>query len=156
MGFREGFLAGRLLILLSQFVDPRNLGLVSGADGMMQIFPDLVRIPDVAYASWARFPEGCVPDEPVPHLVPDLAVEVLSRGNTPREMDRKVDEYFAAGVRLVWLVDPVKRTVAVYTSAQDRHSLSATETLDGGNVLPGFTVPLGELFAALDRRADGP
>jgi len=153
MGYREGFLANRLLILLSQFVDPRNLGLVSGSDAMMQIFPDLVRIPDVAFASWARFPEGRIPEEPVPHLVPDLAVEVLSRGNTRREMDRKVGEYFAAGVRLVWIIDPKKRTVAVYTSPRDVGTLAERDVLDGGEVLPGFTLPLRELFAELDRRA---
>jgi Uma2 family endonuclease len=152
-GFREGFLTGFLLLRLRLFVDPINLGLVNGADGMMQIFPGLVRIPDVAFASWSRFPDGRVPEEAVPHLVPDLAVEVLSRGNTRREMDRKVDEYFAAGVRLVWLVNPKNRTVAVYTSKNQVRTLSEADTLDGGDVLPGFTLPLRELFAELDRRA---
>ncbi len=153
IGFREGLVSGRLLIWLSQFVDPRNLGLVNGADGMMQIFPGLVRIPDVAFASWSRFPDGRVPEEPVPHVVPDLAVEVLSRGNTRREMDRKVGEYFVAGVRFVWLVDPTKRVVLVYTSAKDCRTLAESDALDGGDVLPGFTLPLGELFGELDRRA---
>jgi Uma2 family endonuclease len=155
MGFRAGFLTSFLVFRLRSFVDPANLGLVNGADGMMQIFPSLVRIPDVAFASWSRFPSGRVPEEPVPHLVPDLAVEVLSRWNTRREMDRKVDEYFAAGVRLVWLVDPAKRVVTVYTSANDSRTLSESDTLNGGDVLPGFTLPLTEWFAELDRRAGG-
>jgi Uma2 family endonuclease len=156
MGFHEGFLAGFLLMRLRMFADPINAGLVNGADGMMQIFPGLVRIPDVAFLSWSRFPEGRLPKEPVPHLVPDLAVEVLSRGNTRREMDRKVQEYFAAGVRLVWLVDPVKRSVAVHTSSSDSRKLREADSLDGGDVLPGFALPLAELFAELDRRAGGP
>jgi Uma2 family endonuclease len=153
MGFREGFLTSFLVFRLRSFVDPVNLGVVNGADGMMQLFPGLVRIPDVAFACWARFPQGRLPDEPVPHLVPDLAIEVLSRGNTRREMDRKVGEYFAAGVKLVWLVDPAKRVVIVYTSVKDQRTLTQADTLDGGEVLPGFSLPLRELFAELDRRA---
>jgi Uma2 family endonuclease len=68
-------------------------------------------------------------------------------------MDRKVGEYFAAGVKLVWLVDPAKRVVIVYTSVKDQRTLTQADTLDGGEVLPGFSLPLRELFAELDRRA---
>ena len=89
MGCRESILAGVLIEVLRQFVVPRNLGLVSGADGSVRLFPGLVRIPDVAFASWDRFPGRKIPDEPIPSLAPDLAVEVLSDSNTPAEMDRK-------------------------------------------------------------------
>jgi Uma2 family endonuclease len=151
MGYSESLLAGLLLSLLRAVVIPGNLGLVSGADGMMRLFPGLVRIPDVAFASWDRVPGRAVPKEPLPDLVPDLAIEVLSESNTRREMARKLGEYFEAGVRLVWLVDPKTRTVAVHAPGIASVVLDASETLDGGAVLPGFALPLAELFAELDR-----
>ena len=106
MGLRESLLAIALASLLRGFVRPRNLGIVTGADGMMRLFPGLVRIPDVAFISWDRLPNRRVPTEPLPDVAPDLAVEVLSAGNTVREMARKRQDYFAAGVQVVWQVDP--------------------------------------------------
>ena len=83
--------------------------------------------------------------------MPDLAVEVLSSGNTLGEMARKRDEYFGAGVRLVWEIDPRVRTVRIYTAIDQFRDLTATDTLTGDPVLPGFTVSLAQLFAELDR-----
>jgi Uma2 family endonuclease len=156
MGFRESLLAGALIEILRGFVLPRNLGLVSGEAGMMRLFPGLVRIPDVAFIPWDRLPNQRVPTEPIPTVAPDLAVEVLSEGNTEEEMTRKRREYFEAGVRLVWLIDPEARTVTVYTSPEESTELDATQTLDGGVVLPGFILPLRDLFAELDRQGRGP
>ena len=153
MGYRESILAGVLIGALRAFVAPRELGLVSAPDGMMRLFPGMVRIPDVAYVSWARVPDGRVPDDPVPDLVPDLAVEVLREGNTVAEIERKLREYFAAGVRLVWLVDADRRVVRVHTAPAQVRLLGASDTLVGGDVLPGFTLRLSELFAELDRTA---
>src|SRR4029450_3435325 len=111
----------------------------------------LVRIPDVAFASWDRFPGGEIPTDPVPDIAPDLAVEVLSPGNTPGEMSRKLREYFAAGVRLVWFVDPKTKSVTVYTSRTRSKTIPSTGTLDFGKVLPGFEVSVASLFAKLKR-----
>jgi Uma2 family endonuclease len=153
MSFRESCLAGALLAWLRAFVMPRNLGLVSGADGSMRLFPGLVRIPDVAFVSWNRLPDRRMPSAPIPDLVPNLAVKVLSESNTPAEMDRKRREYFAAGVELLWVIDPVGRTVTVYTPLDRPDAvLTENETLVGGNVLPGFSLSLRELFADLDRQ----
>src|SRR4051812_40880661 len=104
VGYRESLLAIAIAGALRAFMLPRNLGLVTGPDGMMELFAGLVRIPDVAFASWDRIPGRRVPTQPVPLMVPDLAVEVLSRGNTRDEMAQKRREYFRAGVRVVWLV----------------------------------------------------
>lgn len=150
MGYRESLLAVAIATALRAFVVPRKLGLVSGADGMMQLFSGQVRIPDVAYVSRERLPGGRVPADPVPHLVPDLAVEVLSESNTRAEMERKRREYFEAGVRLLWLVDLDARVVTVFTGPEESFTLDQTQTLDGGAVLPGFTLPLAGLFAELD------
>ncbi|HSZ57094.1 MAG TPA: Uma2 family endonuclease [Tepidisphaeraceae bacterium] len=154
MGYKESLLAVVIIRLLETFVEARNLGLVTGADGMMRLFADLVRIPDVAYVSWARIPGGRVPVDPIPRLAPNLAVEVLSASNTAREMERKRGEYFRAGVELVWIFDPDPRTVDVYTSPDTFTRLTESETLDGGAVLPGFSIPLSQIFGVLDRRQD--
>lgn len=109
----------------------------------------LVRVPDVSFTNWDRLPGRHVPMAPVPEVVPDLAVEVLSEGNTRGEMERKLKEYFLSDVTLVWFLDPRKRTVQVYTSPDDMIELAETDTLDGGDVLPGFSVPVARLFADL-------
>jgi Uma2 family endonuclease len=149
-GYRESLVAGWILTALNVFVMPRKLGFVTGADGIIRLFPGLVRIPDVAYVSRERLPDGKVPNEPVPQVVPDLAVEVLSAGNTAAEMDRKRGEYFEAGVRLLWIVDPQTRTADVYVpSSKEPTTLDESSSLDGGDVLPGFALELRTLFAGL-------
>jgi Uma2 family endonuclease len=147
-GYRESFIACLIVTALNNFVVPRRLGAITGADGMMRLFPGLVRIPDVAFITRDRLPGGKVPAEPVPSLVPDLAIEVLSVGNTPAEMDRKRREYFDAGVRLLWLVDPDARTVKVYSpDRSDPLVRTESHSLDGAEVLPGFSLGLHALFA---------
>ncbi len=149
-GFMESVLAGAFVAALRNFVRPRDLGIVAGADGCVRLWAGRVRIPDVAFVSWDRLPGRRVPREPLPSLVPDLAVEVLSPSNTGREMTLKRRDYFTAGVSLVWEVDPAARTVSVHTDMNGPHLLTATDTLDGGDVLPGFHLALAEFFAELD------
>jgi Uma2 family endonuclease len=146
MGYYESLLAGVLIQLLRNFLDVPKLGIVLGADGTLRLMPGLVRLPDVAFVAWERFPDQKLPAEPIPDLVPDLAVEVLSRGNTEAEMKLKLGEYFSAGVRLVWYLDPEPRTVRVYTSPAEVRLLTEADTLDGGEVLPGFQLPIREWF----------
>jgi Uma2 family endonuclease len=151
MSFRESILAVALGHLLYAFVRPLNLGVVTGEQGAVRLFAGLVRIPDVAFTSWDRLPGGRVPNEPIPDLAPNLAVEVLSDSNTPGEMRRKRHDYFTAGVSVVWLADPNTRTVDVYTSETEFTHLTQADVLDGGGVLPGFQTPLRDWFAELDR-----
>jgi len=146
VGFEESCIAMRIGRLLGNFVDPRDLGVIAGADGTILLDIDLVRIPDVSFVSLGRLPGGKVPDQPVPALVPDLVVEVISPSNTPKEMDEKLHEYFEKGVRLVWFVRPKSRAVDVYTAPDRFTRLTASARLDGGDVLPGFSVQVGELF----------
>jgi len=143
MGFQESVEALLLASSLVNYLQVHDLGMAIGADGMMKLFPGLVRIPDVAFISWARYPKGKLRRGEIPAVVPDLAVEILSKGNTRKEMARKLDEYFRAGVRLVWYVDPKTRTVKVYTSPDQVVVLEAGDTIDGGDVLPGFRLPIG-------------
>jgi Uma2 family endonuclease len=150
-GYRESLLACLLIELLNAFVRPRNLGLVTGEKGTVRLFPGHVRIPDVAFTSWDRLPGRRQPEEPIPDLAPDLAVEILSRSNTAAEMLRKRRDYFAAGVTVVWEIDPDARTVSVYTDPETARVLTVADTLGGGMALPGFTLPVRDLFAELDR-----
>lgn len=85
-----------------------------------------------------------IPDDPIPRLSPDLAIEVLSASNTPREMKRKYTEYFNSDVRLVWEIDPRAKTARVFTSPEDDCTLSIGDALMGDSVLPGFVLPLSE------------
>jgi Uma2 family endonuclease len=151
VGLRQSLLASYLIHLLQQYVVPRNLGMVSGEQGTMEMLTGLVRIPDVAFLPWDRLPARRVPDEPVPNVVPTLAVEVLSDSNRPGEMLRKRREYFTAGVLLVWEIDPRTRTVKVFTAAETFVEKTAADRLVGGQALPGFDISVGDLFADLDR-----
>jgi Uma2 family endonuclease len=148
MGFYESYLALRLARFLQAFLEQHDLGIVAGEAGMLRLAPGLVRIPDVSFVSWAQLPQRRIPRQPIPDLAPDLVVEVLSESNTPREMEQKLHDYFAAGVRLVWCVLPDIEEVHVYTAPDRREVLTAAHDLHGGEVLPGFRLPVRQLFDA--------
>jgi Uma2 family endonuclease len=101
MGIQESFLAVVIARMLGEFASRSDCGFVLGADGMARLAPGLVRIPDVSFISWQRVPNRRVPRVAMLDFAPDLAVEVLSPSNTPHEMERKLHDYFAAGVALV-------------------------------------------------------
>ncbi len=149
MGFDESVYAVLLTASLIEYLKTHDVGKVVGADGMMRLFPGLVRIPDAAFISWERHPKG--KRKAVPAIVPDLIVEVLSKGNTPKEMTRKLGEYFRAGARLVWYVNPKQRTVRVYTAPNRSTLLREDQSLDGGDVLPGFSLSIRDWFAEAER-----
>lgn len=148
MGYYEAYLAIRLGSILINFVEPRKLGIVVGSDAMTRLTPGLVRIPDVSFVALDRLPGGRVPRDAISPVVPDLAVEVISRGNTREEMRQKLIDYFTAGARLVWYIYPEPREVHVFTGAEQSRVIKPSETLDGGDVLPGFTLSLAELFTS--------
>jgi Uma2 family endonuclease len=150
MGLAESLVASNLSRWLGNFVmDAHQLGIITGADGPMRVLGRQVRMPDVAYISNGRLSNGELPDSKVPRLVPNIAVEVLSEGNTPREMQRKLEEYLTAGVELVWYVDPESRTVMVYRPDATSTLLNATDDLTGEGVLPGFRIAVADLFKSL-------
>ena len=147
MSFPESALTCDLIKLLGYFLDKNPLGFLSGPDGAVRLMPGLVRIPDVSFIAWDQLPKRERPTDPIAGLAPALAVEVLSKGNTRKEMDRKVREYFRCGVRLVWLVALTSRTVQVYTAPDQSTTLTEDQTLDGCDVLPGLALPLRQVFA---------
>ncbi len=147
MGWKESVIAGEILRRIGNHLVLHNLGQVTAGDGMLRILPAQVRVPDVAFVAWHRFPGGRPPSQQIPPTAPDLAVEVLSPSNTEAEMRRKLRDYFAAGSRLVWYIDPASRLARVYTSPEQCTLVGEDGVLSGGDVLPGFTLSLGELFA---------
>ena len=149
MGAKEAILACYLGHLLWVHVQTNRLGVVLGADGMLQLFPGRVRIPDVSFIPWDQIPGRKWPDEPIPEIPPDLAVEVLSPSNTAGEIRLKRLDYFQAGTRLVWVIDPKKQNARSYTATDTYQTVPKSGSLDGGAVLPGFLVSLPELFGCL-------
>jgi Uma2 family endonuclease len=149
MGAYESMLAMEIGRLLKNWVKPRKLGTVLGEAGMLRLAPGLVRIPDVAFLSIAKFPKGRFPKGAIAPLAPDLAVEVLSASNTRQEMEEKLHDYFTHGARLVWYVDPPTRTIDVFIGLLPPRTLTETDELDGGEVLPGFQLSIRELFDEL-------
>jgi Uma2 family endonuclease len=151
MGFDESLFGYFLGLALGNYIQAHDLGKPVGDGALMRLFPGLVRIPDLAFISWGRYPRKKRRRGEIPTLAPDLVVEVLSKDNTRKEMARKLREYFKAGVRLVWYVDPSKRTVQVYTAVDRSTLLDESRTLDGGDVLPGFSLSIRDWFAEAER-----
>ncbi len=146
MGLRESSIAIVIARAIGNFDEAANTGLVAGADGMYSVVPDQVREPDVSFTLWSRMPAD-YPANPAPDVSPDLAVEVLSPSNTPREIERKRQNYFAGGTRLMWVFDPATRTVGVYVPGRHVPTVATdADTLDGGDVLPGFTFAVRRAF----------
>lgn len=154
MGWQESLLAGVIMQWLNNYLDQHRIGVATDPDGMTRLFSDTVRGPDVAFVAWTRLPDGRIPTAPIPDLVPNFVIEVLSVSNTYSEMSRKRREYFHAGVELLWMVDHRSRTVTVFRSPQEALVVAEGQTLDGGKVLPGWQVDVAELFSRLERSAD--
>jgi len=153
MGFRESLLAATLIMFLKNFASPRKLGLVGAPDAIMRLRPGLIRLPDVSFITWDRLLETDAHTKKVAPIGPDLAVEILSEGNTRKEIEQKRREFFVAGTKLVWVIDPKTRTAEVYddpTQPNQMVLVRETDVLEGGTLLPGFRLPLANLFADLD------
>lgn len=149
----HGIVTARLTVVVGQHVEAEDLGEVFGAETgfLVKSNPDTVLATDLAFVTHERL-ETIENIEKFVPFAPDLAVEVLSPSNTIDEIDGKIDAYFAAGTRLVWVANHKRRTLRVYRSPNDIRILSETDTLDGGDVLPGFTYELKRLFTTGRRR----
>jgi Uma2 family endonuclease len=132
---------------LHQFVKSHKLGRVLGAEGgfILSRHPDSVRAPDVAFISNARLPGGKLPKKFFTGA-PDLAVEVVSPSDIVEELEEKVQDWLAGGTRLVWVINPKTKTVTVYESPSTARILRGNEAIDGGDLLPGFSLPLRDIF----------
>lgn len=143
-GYRHGKIALRISRRLETHAAKRGLGEVTESSTGFRLPSGNVRSPDVGFVAASRSPKG----EPEGFFegAPDLAVEVLSPGDDPRRILDKVGEYLGAGVRMVWVIDPRQRKAAVYRSLTDIREISDSDTLDGEDVLPGFTCKLASVL----------
>jgi Uma2 family endonuclease len=143
---RSGWISGNVSRLLASHVRQSQLGWAFPPETGFVLFEDrqTVRSPDAAVVLRNRLAE--LPDSFVP-VAPDRAVEVLSPSDRMADALAKVAMYLQAGTPLVWLVNPASRTVVVFRSKMDLVTLGASDMLDGGDVLPGFSVPVAEIFA---------
>jgi Uma2 family endonuclease len=150
----HGVIAGRIFLAIANFVDEHQLG-VCFPDNTGFHLPNLVdtvRSPDAAFLCNERIPVEGIGAGWVP-VAPDLVVEILSPDNSRRAVDDKMQDYRTAGVRLAWVIDPRRRGVSVRLAGDGNGErwLSESDTLDGGDVLPGFSMPVARLFARLAR-----
>ncbi len=145
----HGFLQSVLAAYLVMWVMPRALGKIfSDAGFLLRRDPDTLRAPDVAFVSASRLADHDLNEYFVG--APDLAIEIVSANDTTDEVLGKIEEYFAVGTRLVWIVYPERRKVYAYSSPNTVTIVPAEGTLSGGDVLPEFSLSLADLFKGLD------
>jgi Uma2 family endonuclease len=151
-----GFYASRVSSVITYFIerymDQQNLGICFGPDAPLRILPRRVRMPDFSFVTWENLPNRELPAEPISNFVPELVGEVISVDNSHCEMENKRRDYFQVGARLVWEIDPDTQSARVYTSPDQSQEIGPDGVLDGGEVLPGFTLPLAQLFARAGRQ----
>jgi Uma2 family endonuclease len=146
-GPRHNEIAFYVAVLIFQHVRQHRLGWASG-DGTGFVLPggrESVLIPDASFVATERLPSGGTPDTGWP-FPPDLAVEVVSPSDRADDVNAKVTTYLQAGTRLVWVIWPRTRTIYAFR-AGGADTLGLDDRLDGGDVLPGFSVPVAEIFA---------
>jgi Uma2 family endonuclease len=145
-GHPHGFYEVNLATFLNVFVRTHKLGRVLG--GEVGIYthrqPDTVRGADIAFISHERLAQ--VQSKSFLDVCPELIVEIMSPDDTWSEVHEKLEEYFAVGARLIWVVDPRRQKLHIYRSLTDVEILTVQDTLTGGEVLPDFQVPVAELF----------
>jgi len=139
---RHGKISAKVIWHLSSYVYEKRLGELYTAETIFQV-GDRIMKPDVAFVSTARLDVDEDKTFPIP---PDLAIEVISPTDVHYRIVRKVFDYLDAGTRLVWVLDPVAKTVTVYRSENDIETLTRESLLTGEEVVPGFTCPVGQLF----------
>ncbi len=147
-GRKHGEIAMTLGIMLGSHVRTHRLGTVCAAETGFYLSrdPDTVRAPDVSFVAQERIPVEADVNDYWP-IAPDLAVEVVSPSERTAEVLAKVAEYLEAGTQLVWVVYPQTQTIVVYRPSADVRLLSVGDTLEGGDVVPGFACPVAEVFA---------
>jgi Uma2 family endonuclease len=146
-GGRHGDVAGALLSEVRVYVRPRRMGRVGGADTgiLLERNPDTVREPDMYYISAEKLPLD-VEVAGYYEVVPDLVAEVFSPSETHTEFNAKIQMWLDFGVRMVLAILPATRTVAVHQPDRPAATLTYDDTLDGGDVLPGFSCPVRDIF----------
>lgn len=149
-GMEHGYIACLLVAELTVFVRQRQLGAVWDSSTAFTLKNGNKRSPDIAFIGRERLQGLSRPPQGFFEGAPDLVVEILSPGNTVEEMHRKIVEYFENGTRLLWKIDPSERCILVYQSPEPERLLRMGDQLEGGDVVPGFSLAVAELFEEWD------
>lgn len=144
----HGFVCGNVTIELGNYARQRGSGYVCSNDVGILVGrePDTVRGPDVAFFDDEQTYADMLAEEGYADLPPTFVAEVLSPSDRPSPVARKVTQYLRAGVKLVWVLDPERREVFVYRAGTELDVVASDGTLDGGDALPGLSVPVADLF----------
>jgi Uma2 family endonuclease len=147
VGYYESKVAFILGSYIQAYLRENPIASAAGENGPLRTTPGQVRLPDISVILNDRLTLKMIKEQKILDLPPDIAVEVLSESNTKKEMDRKLREYFQAGTRLVWYIDPETEIAEVFTSPDASQRVSGDQELDGRDILPGFSIKLGVVFA---------
>ncbi len=144
-------LATMFLAVCDSWMMMSSIGFGVSGGVQIRLREGLVRTPSACFVHWDRIGSKRIPRAPIATVIPNFVLEMVGHFNTRDEMARKRDKYFAAGVELVWIVHPRQEIVEVWTTSRDCHIAGIDDTLDGGTVLPGFTVSVREWFQRAKR-----
>lgn len=145
LGYKEMSVAAVLMGALQEHVAAKRLGVVTGPEGFYRLNEYLVRIPAVAFCAEGTYRGDIPPGEAALGTIPQFVAEVTD-GSSPAELQRRIEDYFASGVKVVWVIDLTNRNATVYTSPKKFKAVSARGALEGGRLLGGFRLPIAKLF----------
>jgi len=145
LGYKEMSVAAALLASLDQHVSAKRLGVVTGPEGAYRLNEHLVRFPAIAFCAAGTYRGDVTPGEAAAGIIPQVVAEITN-GSTPAELDRRIGDYFDAGVKLVWVIQLERRTATAHSSPKKSQAIPASGSLDGGRLIRGFTLPLAKLF----------
>jgi len=149
MGARESYLSFTLMGFFWLYERTHNIGVFGSPDATMRLRAGLIRLPDIHFTNWDNLPEDSAHLRPVADCPPDLAIEILSESDRPGNTTRRVREYFTAGTKQIWVIDPRARIVKLYSNPVnpvEATTYTETDSLSGEPLLPGFSLSLSELF----------
>jgi Putative restriction endonuclease len=151
LGYKEMSVAAVLMGALQVHAEAKQIGVVTGPEGFYRLSEHLVRIPSVAFCAAGTFRGDIPPGEAAAGTVPQFVAEIIE-GPATTELQQRIEDYFAAGVKLVWVIDLSSRTATAYTSPKKLKSIPARGTLEGGRLLGGFKIQLAKLFDHFGKR----
>jgi len=149
-GMEHGYIACQLVAALGLFLQEQKLGAIFDSSTAFTLKSGNRRSPDVSFIAKARLQGMSRPPQGFFQGSPDLGIEILSPGNTVEGMHKKIVEYFENDTRLVWVIHPEEKFVLVYHSPEPDQFLRSGDTLDGEDILPGFSFNVEQLFAEWD------
>jgi Uma2 family endonuclease len=156
LSVRNSVLATHVICRLCEFGDAHGDGFALTGKVPFRLRPARVRLPNASYVLWDSIPGDDLPDEEISSIPPALAVDFVGAGNTTREFQLKREDYFAGGVRVAWLIDPANELAEIHAANGHTQVIGPLDELTARDVLPGFRLPLSDVFASARRKKRKP